>query len=413
MSEEQDERPVSYHAREAVTQWGRAIRLGAVAMSPVGRGGGKLAKAAKSALPNPSTGVAKEKLGSEPPDGGGVVDAGLSKLGAGGKAAVALRKGVRAARKLKPNPDLGAVTDKFAPGDGVLGKLTPDGGVLDKLTPDGGMLGALRSGAANGDHANDFDDGPIPIQESIDVAVPINVAYDLCTRFEEYPGFISHIERAEREAGDEVSFATRMRGSTRRLEVEIYDQIENERIDWRSTGGTRHSGVITFHELAPRLTHIELSVDHEPQGLVQRISRSAHFTERAVRAEMRRFKAFAELGEDEGGDPPPLAEQEAEAAAEAEAEEERAEQAADEASLQPDDDEEDVADGEELDDEDPEAFEEDDFEDADDAEDEDDDEAEDERDDDDADFEVVEGELSEPSEEDGEFDPEEIEQAAR
>ncbi|UJA19452.1 SRPBCC family protein [Thermoleophilia bacterium SCSIO 60948] len=322
------------HAREAVTQWGRAIRLGAIAMSPAVRGPGKVVEAAKSALPDEPPDLPKPKARSllRPgvADGGGVADAGLSKLGAKGKAAVALRKGSRAAQKLKPGTS-GGLMDRLTPDAGVLDRLTPDGGVLEKLTPDGGLIGALRTNGAGEDHATDFDDAPIPIQESIVVAVPVNVAYDLCTRFEEYPGFVSHVERAEREAGDEVSFATRMRGSSQRLEIEIYDRIENERIDWRSTGGIRHSGVITFHELAPRLTHIELSVDYEPHGLVQRISRSTHLTERMIRAEMRRFKAFAELGEDEGGDPPPLAELEADEAEAAEAASEDAEAAADDA----------------------------------------------------------------------------------
>src|SRR4029079_12992781 len=69
------------------------------------------------------------------------------------------------------------------------------------------------------------------------------------------------------------------------------------RIDWRSTAGLEHAGTVSFHELAPRLTHIELSVDVEPQGLVGRVNRARLISYRSVLTEMRRFKAYAELYE--------------------------------------------------------------------------------------------------------------------
>ena len=61
------------------------------------------------------------------------------------------------------------------------------------------------------------------------------------------------------------------------------------------TKGVEHGGMLTFHELAPSLTHVELSIDIEPESLVQRLGRSIHLPERAIRAELHLFKAWAEL----------------------------------------------------------------------------------------------------------------------
>jgi hypothetical protein len=52
---------------------------------------------------------------------------------------------------------------------------------------------------------------------------------------------------------------------------------------------------VSFHELAPRLTHIELTVELEPDGVVEKVTRATHLTERAIRSELQRFKAHAEL----------------------------------------------------------------------------------------------------------------------
>jgi hypothetical protein len=62
------------------------------------------------------------------------------------------------------------------------------------------------------------------------------------------------------------------------------------------------TGVVTFHELAPRLTRIELSMDVEPHGMLEKMGRGMRFTKRAIRGDLHRFKALIELDEEaEGG----------------------------------------------------------------------------------------------------------------
>jgi hypothetical protein len=60
--------------------------------------------------------------------------------------------------------------------------------------------------------------------------------------------------------------------------------------------------VVTFHELAPRLTRVEVSLDFEPQGMLEKMGRGMRFAKRAVRGDLHRFKAIVELDEEaEGG----------------------------------------------------------------------------------------------------------------
>ena len=58
-----------------------------------------------------------------------------------------------------------------------------------------------------------------------------------------------------------------------------------------------NAGVVTFHKLAPRLTRVELSLDVNPHGPIEKIGRGMRFTKRAVRADLHRFKAYAEMNE--------------------------------------------------------------------------------------------------------------------
>ena len=69
-----------------------------------------------------------------------------------------------------------------------------------------------------------------------------------------------------------------------------------------SSEGLSHQGVATFHELAPRLTRIEVSVDVEPGSLIEKFARGARHVKRAMRADLHRFKAYIMMNEEEDGE---------------------------------------------------------------------------------------------------------------
>jgi uncharacterized membrane protein YgcG len=58
---------------------------------------------------------------------------------------------------------------------------------------------------------------------------------------------------------------------------------------------------VTFHELAPRLTRIEVNVDVDPGSLIEKAARGMRHVKRAVRADLHRFKAYLEMQERETG----------------------------------------------------------------------------------------------------------------
>ncbi len=98
-----------------------------------------------------------------------------------------------------------------------------------------------------------------------------------------------------------VSFATKIWTRKREFKAEIETQRPDERIKWKVSQGITHTGVVTFHELAPRLTRIELNMDVEPGGMIEKAARGMRHVKRAARADLHRFKAFIEMQEIETG----------------------------------------------------------------------------------------------------------------
>jgi uncharacterized membrane protein len=141
----------------------------------------------------------------------------------------------------------------------------------------------------------------MPIQQEVDVGVPLSVAYNQWTQFEEWPQFMHRIDQASQEDDCSVSFRAKIWGMSKQFVAEIVEQRPDERIQWKVKEGIAHTGVVSFHELAPHLTRIQVSVDLEPGSLLEKAARGMRHTKRAVRGDLHRFKAFVEMQEDETG----------------------------------------------------------------------------------------------------------------
>ena len=133
----------------------------------------------------------------------------------------------------------------------------------------------------------------LPIQVSIDVAVPADVAWEQWGEFCYFPEGAHRVTNVKRD-GEWLS-GQLTGASSRDWEAEVIDERENESFAWRSTEGSDSAGLVTFHELSDRLTRIELTLDVVPVDLAEAAALAVHLADRRVKAELRRFKAHVEL----------------------------------------------------------------------------------------------------------------------
>lgn len=141
----------------------------------------------------------------------------------------------------------------------------------------------------------------MPVQQAVDIGVPLSVAYNQWTQFEEWPQFMHRLDQATQEDDCTVSFKTKVWGMSKEFTGQIVEQRPDERIQWSVKEGVIHTGVVTFHELAPRLTRVQVTLDVEPGSLIEKAARGMRHVKRAVRADLARFKAYIEMQEVETG----------------------------------------------------------------------------------------------------------------
>ncbi len=176
------------------------------------------------------------------------------------------------------------------PGAGLLSKL--GGGGSDDSGSGSGSKGAPGVGKGR----------RMPVQQDIDIGVPLTTVYNEWTQFENWPEFMHRVTSASQQDETHVAFKAKIWGKTKEFTAEITEQRPDERIQWEVVEGISHKGVVTFHELAPRLTRVEVSLDLEPGSMIEKAARGMRFVKRAVRADLARFKAHVLMEEEASGE---------------------------------------------------------------------------------------------------------------
>jgi uncharacterized membrane protein len=133
----------------------------------------------------------------------------------------------------------------------------------------------------------------LPVQRSLDVAVPVEAAWDEWMRFDWLPDGAHRVQDVERE-GDRL--VGRLSGPriSRDWEAEIVDERVDESLAWQTVEGSDTSGLVTFHRLSDRLTRLELQLDVVPEGMGEALSLVLRRADRRAENVMRGFKAQVE-----------------------------------------------------------------------------------------------------------------------
>jgi uncharacterized membrane protein len=132
------------------------------------------------------------------------------------------------------------------------------------------------------------------VTESVDVTVPVTTAYNQWTQFESFPHFMGGVDKITQIDATHNHWVTTIGGVTREFDTEITEQHPDERVAWKSTDGTSHAGVVTFHRLNDSTTRVTVQLDWEPAGVVEKAGSVLGVDDRQVKRDLQRFKEFIE-----------------------------------------------------------------------------------------------------------------------
>ena len=139
------------------------------------------------------------------------------------------------------------------------------------------------------------------IEESIEVDVPVQTAYNQWTQFEEFPRFMDGVEEVRQIDDTHVHWVAAFGGSRHEWDAEITEQLADERVAWRNTDGKENAGVVTFHKLDDERSRVMVQMDFVPEGIKEKVGDKLGASDRRVQGDLKRFKELIESRDPETG----------------------------------------------------------------------------------------------------------------
>jgi uncharacterized membrane protein len=140
------------------------------------------------------------------------------------------------------------------------------------------------------------------IEKSIEVDVPVHAAYNQWTQFEEFPEFMEGVESVMQLDDKHLHWAAKVGGKTKEWDAEIFEQVPDQRIAWRSEGGAMNSGRVDFRPIDASHSEVKLTLNYEPETMMEQVGDKLGVVSMRVGADLKRFKQFIESkGEESGG----------------------------------------------------------------------------------------------------------------
>jgi len=143
--------------------------------------------------------------------------------------------------------------------------------------------------------------GPVSVEESVEIDVPVETAYNQWTQFEEFPRFMEGIDEVRQPDDTHLHWVASSGGRRREWDAEISEQRPDERIAWHATSGKRNAGVVTFHRIGDERSKVMVQLDFEPEGLRESLGSMVGLDRRRIRGDLERFSELVELRGGESG----------------------------------------------------------------------------------------------------------------
>jgi hypothetical protein len=132
------------------------------------------------------------------------------------------------------------------------------------------------------------------VERSIQVDVPVSTAYNQWTQFEDFPYFMGGVKEVRQLDDRRLHWVAEIAGVRREWEASILEQVPDQKIAWAATAGATNAGAVRFAQAGAASTVVQLTLEYEPEGMVEQVGDKLGIVERQVTGDLERFKKLIE-----------------------------------------------------------------------------------------------------------------------
>jgi uncharacterized membrane protein len=132
------------------------------------------------------------------------------------------------------------------------------------------------------------------IEKQIMVNVPVSTVYNQWTQFEDFPQFMGGVKKVTQLGEDRLEWVAEIAGVRRQWEAKVLEQVPDQKVAWAATEGATNAGAVTFEDVGGGQTSVRLTLEYEPEGVVEKIGDKLNVVEKQAEGDLQRFKEFIE-----------------------------------------------------------------------------------------------------------------------
>lgn len=132
------------------------------------------------------------------------------------------------------------------------------------------------------------------VDETIDVVADVRAVYSLWHAFEDYPRFMTVIDRVDvLAAGRQLRWAAIIGDEIVEWDADLVEHVEDTRIRWEAVDG-RESGEVTFEKVDVETTRVHYQIEFDPERWGADPAVIEEMMDDRVQSDLRAFKEIAE-----------------------------------------------------------------------------------------------------------------------
>lgn len=132
------------------------------------------------------------------------------------------------------------------------------------------------------------------VHKSIDVNVPVRVAYNQWTQFEDFPSFMENIVEVRQIDDSHVHWHAEIGGKHKEWDTEIVEQVPDQRIAWRTTAGPENHGIVSFEPVGGDRTRVSVDIEYQPETTMEKVGDMLGMVSSNVEEDLENFRDFLE-----------------------------------------------------------------------------------------------------------------------
>ena len=132
------------------------------------------------------------------------------------------------------------------------------------------------------------------VEKTVVVDVALSTVYNQWTQFEEFPEFMGGVEKVTQLSDDRLEWVAELGGVRRQWIAKVLEQVPDRKVAWAAVEGATNAGAVTFAEVGPTQTEVHLTMEFEPEGLLEAIADTLGIVGNQAEHDLENFKRFIE-----------------------------------------------------------------------------------------------------------------------